>query len=138
MTPPAERSESAQLPNLEGEILQRVRGLISAIVVGIPLGIFLVLWLHAVPPFAVAMGCLVGLAIFAVVATRSDAHDDAADLAWRAAAPDLPPLSDRVILEQSQADMPGPGSRRRAVARSHSDGSDARPSDDPSQGAERT
>lgn len=117
--------------------MQRVRGLVAAILVGIPLGIFLVLWLHAVPEFAVLVVCLLGLAIFAVVATRSDAHDEAADLAWRAAAADLPPVSDRVILEQSQADMAGPGHRRRAAGRSHSDSTDVRPSGDPSQGAER-
>ena len=117
--------------------MQRVRGLFAAVVIGIPLGIFLVLWLHAVPQFAVLMGCLIGLAVFAVVATRSDTHDDAADLAWRAAAADLPPVSDRVILEQSQANMPGPGSRRRPTARAHSDGSDVSPSGEPSQGADR-
>jgi hypothetical protein len=79
--------------------LQRVRGLISGAVVGVSLGVFMILLLHAVVWAAALGGGLVGLAIFAVVATRSDAHEEAADVAWREAASDLPPVSDRVPLE---------------------------------------
>lgn len=79
--------------------MQRVRGLISGAVVGVPLGVFMILLLHAVVWAAALGGGLVGLAIFAVVATRSDAHEEAADAAWQEAASDLPPVSDRVPLE---------------------------------------
>lgn len=79
--------------------MQRVRGLISGAVVGGSLGVFMILLLHAVVWAAALGGGLVGLAIFAVVATRSDAHEEAADVAWREAASDLPPVSDRVPLE---------------------------------------
>jgi hypothetical protein len=59
----------------------------------------MILLLHAVVWAAALGGGLVGLAIFAVVATRSDAHEEAADVDWREAAPDLPPASDSVPLE---------------------------------------
>ncbi len=79
--------------------MQRVRGLIAGTVVGVSLGVFMILLLHAVVWAAALGGGLVALAIFAVVATRSDAHEEAADVAWREAASDLPPVSDRVPLE---------------------------------------
>ena len=79
--------------------MQRVRGLIAGTVVGVSLGVFMILLLHAVVWAAALGGGLVGLAIFAVVATRSDVHEEAADAAWREAASDLPPVSDRVPLE---------------------------------------
>ena len=92
-----------------GEHLQRVRGLVAAAVIGIPLGAFLFVSLHATREIAVLVGSGVGLAIFAVVATGTDARDAAADAAWREAAADLPPASDRVLLQTNQATMPGPG-----------------------------
>jgi hypothetical protein len=99
-------------PVPEGEILQRVRGIIAALAVGAPVTAFLKLWLHAPLEAAVIISLVLGVAIFAIVATRSDAHDDAADAAWREAAPDLPPVSDRVALERDQISMPGPGKPR--------------------------
>ncbi len=100
----------------EGESLQKVRGVMAAILVGVPLALFMVLGptLHAPREIGVVVGVGVGIAIFAVVATRSDAHDDAADAAWREAALDLPPVSDRIILARVQASMPGPGKHRRS------------------------
>jgi hypothetical protein len=96
--------------------LQKVRGLVAAVLVGAPLAAFLMFWLHATREFAGLCVLGIGLAIFAVVATRSDAHDEAADLAWQAAAPDLPPVSDRVALERTQAVMLGP-SKKKATPR---------------------
>jgi hypothetical protein len=55
-----------------------------------------------------------GLAVFSVVVTGTDAHDAAADAAWQAAAADLPPVSDRVALERDQVSMPGPVKPKRA------------------------
>jgi hypothetical protein len=95
-------------PDSEGEILQRVRGIIAATLVGLPLSAFLWFWLHAPIEVAVAISLALGIAIFAIVATRSDAHDEAADVAWREVAPDLPPASDRVAMERDQISMPGP------------------------------
>ncbi|MGD0248544.1 MAG: hypothetical protein ABSB75_05770 [Candidatus Limnocylindrales bacterium] len=99
--------------------MQRVRGLIAALLVGVPLALYLILgpMTHATVWFAVVIAGGVGLAIFTVVATRSDAHDEAADGAWQEAAPDLPPVSDRVALERNQASMPGPENQRKSGAR---------------------
>jgi hypothetical protein len=90
---------------------------VAAVLVSVPLAIFLLLWLHATREFAVLIGCALGLAIFAVVATGTDAHDQAADAAWREAALDLPPVSDRITLERVQASMPGPEKSRRGSGR---------------------
>jgi len=118
--------------------LQRVRGLVAAATVGIPLAVFVTLSLHATREVAVLMGAAVGLAIFAVVATQHDAHDEAADAAWREAAPDLPPVSDRVALERLQADMPGPGKPRKAAVRPRADDDVAQVGGSAGQTAERT
>jgi hypothetical protein len=108
--------------------LQRVRGIIAAFAVGLPLTAFLKLWLHAPLEAAVAISVVLGVAIFAIVATRSDAHDEAADAAWREAAPDLPPVSDRIALERDQISMSGPGKPRVGGKR-------AQPNETASQGA---
>jgi hypothetical protein len=49
---------------------------------------------------------------------------------------DLPPVSDRIILERSQASMPGPGKQRRSAARLPKDGVATQSGDTASQGAE--
>jgi hypothetical protein len=97
-----------------GEAVQRVRGLIAGTLVGVPLGIFMMLWLHAVVQAAALGGAVVGIGVFAVVATRSDAREEAADAAWREAAPDLPPVSDRVALESVKGRLLAPPPRRKA------------------------
>jgi hypothetical protein len=96
--------------------LRRVRGLAAALTVAIPAAMFLLLWMHATREFGLAIACGLGLAIFAVVATGTDPHDAAADAAWQAAAPDLPPVVDRATLERDQASMPGPEKPRRGAA----------------------
>jgi hypothetical protein len=100
--------------------LQKVRGLIAAAVVGMPLWCLLFFSLHATREIAAIAAAGVGLAIFAVVATGTDARDARADAAWREAAPDLPPSSDRIALDRSQATMPGPD-RGRRTGRRHRD-----------------
>lgn len=107
--------------------MQRIRGLAAAAAVGIPLAIFVTMSLHATREIAILIGGIVGLAIFAVVATQHDAHDEAGDAAWREAAMDLPPVSDRVILERMQASMPGPGNGRKAGARARDEAGSTRP-----------
>jgi hypothetical protein len=97
--------------------LQRVQGLIAAILVGVPLALYLWFWLHAALWFVGVIAGGVGAAIFGTVATRSDAHDEAAEAAWRKAAPDLPPVSDRAALERDQASMPGPERQRKRGVR---------------------
>jgi hypothetical protein len=93
--------------------LQRIRGLFVGILVGGGLALFVMVSLHATSLVALAAGGCVGLSVFAVVATRDDASDEAADAAWRAASLDLPPASDRALLERMQASMPGPGQKKR-------------------------
>jgi hypothetical protein len=116
--------------------LQRVRGVIAATLVGVPLGLFVTISLHATHEVALLIGLVVGLAVFAVVATGTDAHDYAADAAWREATVDLPPVSDRIVLERTQASMPGPGKQRRAAARLPKDAEVTQPGEAVSQGAE--
>ncbi len=118
--------------------MQRVRGLIAGSLVGVPLGLFMILWLHALVWAAAIGGGLVGLAIFAVVATRRDVREEAADAAWRDAAPDLPPVSDRVALERVQARLPGPGKSRSASAVAGDESGDANPEDAASHGSHPT
>lgn len=101
--------------------MQRLRGVITGLLVGIPLAAYVrgfslgipyvgsvSLGLHGVPEVAILAGAGIGLAIALVVGTRRDPGEAAADQAWREVAPDLPPFSDRTALEASQADMPGP------------------------------
>lgn len=107
--------------------MQRARGLIAGTLVGVPLAAFMIFWLHAVVEAAALGGGVVGLAIFAVVATRGDTREAAADAAWREAAPDLPPVSDRVVMERQQARLPGPPKRRSSSSRSAIDGRDGDP-----------
>ncbi len=116
--------------------MQRVRGLIAAVLVGAPLGIFVTVTLHATTEVASLLGFVVGLAVFAVVATGTDTHDLAADAAWREAARDLPPVSDRIILERSQVSMPGPGKQRRSPVRVLKDAEATQSVGTASQGAE--
>ena len=97
--------------------MRALQGLGSALVVGSVFCVFLVGLLGANWPFAVGSAVVLGLGIIAVVGTRASAKDLAADAAWRAAAPDLPPVSDRRALEAVQDTIPGPEKvRRRHVA----------------------
>ena len=93
----------------------RVRALVTALLVGVPVALFLLLWMHAMREFGLLVAGIVGLSIYVVVASGTDERDAAADAAWREAAPDLPPVSDRSTMERSQADMPGPEDRRRGA-----------------------
>ena len=95
--------------------MQLLRGLIIGAIIGGLLYGFLIIWLHAIEWLA-APACLgLGLAILAVVGTRRDDKGAALDAAWRAAAPDLPPVSDRVALEQAQTHIPGPSRSRKHI-----------------------
>lgn len=115
--------------------MQRIKGLVAAAVIGVPLGAFLFFSLHASREIAALVGSGVGLAIFAVVATGTDARDAAADEAWRQAAPDLPPASDRITLERNQAAMPGPEKGRRTRPRPGEDSQGVTPTNAVAPGA---
>jgi hypothetical protein len=116
--------------------LQQIRGLIAGVLVGGPLGIFVTVSLHATREVAVLIGLSVGLAIFVVVATGANPRDEVADAAWREAAADLPPASDRIALERSQATMQGPVKQRRTSSRARVDLEGVRPSNAAGQDAE--
>jgi hypothetical protein len=88
--------------------MQKVRGVLVAVLIGVAVFTFVTVWLHAVPVAALIISSAVALAVVLVVTTRTDSNDEAADAAWREAAPDLPPVSDRRALEVAQASMPGP------------------------------
>ncbi len=96
---------------------QVIKGVIAGTVVGVPLAAYLVAMLNALPLFAALAGLGMASAILAVVGTRTAREDAAADLAWRAAAPDLPPASDRRVIEELQVRMAGPESRPARPAR---------------------
>jgi hypothetical protein len=99
--------------------VQQLRGLISGLLVGGLLAGFLMMapWIHAARELALVIGAAVGGTILFVVATGTGPQDEAADAAWRETALDLPPASDRVILERLQASIPGPDKKRKATAR---------------------
>jgi hypothetical protein len=97
--------------------MQRIRGVGAGAAIGVPLAAYVHLQLHGILAVAILVGVCVGLPIALVVGTRSDPRDAAADAAWREAAPDLPPVSDRTALERLQATLPGPGPNRRARVR---------------------
>jgi hypothetical protein len=118
--------------------LQKLRGLAGAAIVGLPLWCLLFFSLHATREIATIAAAGVGLAIFAVVSTGTDARDAEADAAWRDAAPDLPPASDRVALESSQATMPGPDRGKRTGQRRRDERQGAQPGDAATPGAQPT
>lgn len=88
-----------------------LRGFAIGAIVGGLLYAFLILWMHAIDWLAVISSVSLGLSVMAVVGTGRDDAGVAADAAWRAASPDLPPVVDRVAMEQAQARIPGPSDR---------------------------
>jgi hypothetical protein len=80
--------------------MRTLRGLGAALVVSSAFAVFIVVMLGATWLFAILASGAIGLAIVAVVLSRTSEADLAADAAWLAAAPDLPPASDRRALEQ--------------------------------------
>jgi hypothetical protein len=100
--------------------MRGLQALTAAIVLGIPLTLYLVFWLHAVWPFAIGASGVLGIGVFAIVGTRSGEKDLAADAAWLAAAPDLPPASERKTMESAQAHIAGPDEMHRVAAAPHS------------------
>jgi hypothetical protein len=96
--------------------MQLLRGLaVGAIVGGLLYG-FLIMWMHAIDWLAAISSVALALAIMAVVGTGRDERGIAADAAWRAAAPDLPPVMDRVAIERAQVHLPGPRKPGRPAA----------------------
>ena len=89
-----------------------LRGLVSGAILGAILYGFLTIWMHAVEWLAAPASLALGLAILAVEGTRRDDNGAALDAAWRAAAPDLPPVLDRIAMEQAQIRIPGPSKPR--------------------------
>jgi hypothetical protein len=100
--------------------VQRVKGAAVGAMVAVALGILTGVTLHATPLAAIALSAIVGLSVFGVVATRTGPEDYAADAAWRHAAMDLPPVSDRVILERLQASLPGPSPKKKPARKAGS------------------
>jgi hypothetical protein len=93
--------------------MRALKSLGSALIVGVGFSVFLVFMLGANWRFAIGSSVVLGLGIVAVVGTRPSDKDVAADSAWRAAAPDLSPASDRLAMEAAQSSMPGPEKPRR-------------------------
>jgi len=97
--------------------MRALKGLAPALFVSGAFAYFLVVFLGAGWPFAIGSSAVIGLGILAVIWSRPTERDRLADEAWQAAAPDLPPASDRQALELAQEAMPGP-EKKRAGARS--------------------
>jgi hypothetical protein len=100
------------------ESMRALRALGPALLVGGVFAVFLITGLGASWFFAATSGAAIGVGIMAVVASRPTERDRLADQAWRSAAPDLPPASDRRVLEQAQDTMPGP-EKKSAATRGH-------------------
>jgi hypothetical protein len=90
------------------EAMRALRGLGVALIVCATLCVFLVVTMGATWTFAVAAAGVLGLAIVAVVGTRTGPEELLADAAWRAAVPDLPPNTDRLAMAATQVHIPGP------------------------------
>ena len=88
--------------------MQLLRGLVVGAIVGVLLFAFLTMWMHAIDWLAIVSSLTLGLAVMAVVGTGRDDMGVASDAAWRAAAPDLPPVVDRIAMERAQAHLPAP------------------------------
>jgi MFS superfamily sulfate permease-like transporter len=88
--------------------MHRTRALLTGLAVGIVSCLYLLLWMRWSIAISGAMSAVVGLAIASVVGTGHADRRDSADAAWEAAAPDLPPHSERVAMEQSQSNIPAP------------------------------
>jgi hypothetical protein len=100
--------EAAGRQRVEESVKQVLKGLGSAVVVCVPLGLYFHFWMRGTVLFTAFIVGVLGTGILIVVGTRSDEADAAADLAWRAAAPDLPPVSDRRSMEAAQFRRAGP------------------------------
>jgi len=94
-----------------------LRGVVVGAIIGGLLYGFLIVWLHAVEWLAAPAALTLGFAILAMVGTRRNDRGAAQDAAWRAAAPDLPPVSDRAILDR--APIRRLGRPAKAPARAH-------------------
>ena len=88
--------------------MQLLRGVAIGAIVGGLLYAFLSMWMHAIDWLAIVSSLTLGLAVMAVVGTGRDDVGVASDAAWRAAAPDLPPVVDRIAMERAQAHLPAP------------------------------
>lgn len=88
--------------------MSRMRGLVFGVVTGGVAYLFLTLWMRGNSTFDMVLSTVLGVAVFSVVGTGKDERNVLADAAWQAAAPDLPPYSERLVLEHSQTRMPGP------------------------------
>jgi hypothetical protein len=97
--------------------MHRSRSLLSGAIMGVVSYLFLAVWMGGDRNFALVMSTIVGVAIFSVVGTGKDVRGAAADAAWQAAAPDLPPQSERAALERSQTHIPAPEAPERVAAR---------------------
>ncbi len=86
--------------------MRALQGFAAALVVASVFGTFMVVFLGASWLFALIASGAIAIGILAVVLTRTSERDVAADAAWVAASPDLPPASDRRALERSQIPVP--------------------------------
>ncbi len=92
--------------------MRTLKGFGAALTVSSVFTVWLVVMLGASWLFAMIGSGIVGLSILAVVLTGTTERDIAADAAWLAAAPDLPPASDRRRLERGPAPAPAPRASR--------------------------
>jgi hypothetical protein len=81
---------------------------------GVVLFLYLAGWMRGDVRLSLVLSSMVAIAIASVVGTAKDSHNAAADAEWLAAAPDLPPFSERTNLERSQAHMAPPRKARSA------------------------
>ncbi len=73
--------------------MERLRAVVVATVTAVAALAFLTFWMHAPDFVAAAASAALFVGVLAAAGDRGDARTNAADAAWREAAPDLPPAS---------------------------------------------
>ncbi len=94
--------------------MHRTRALATGAVMGVVAFLYLAGWMRGDVLLSLVLSLMVAIAIASVVGTAKDTHNAAADAEWLAAAPDLPPFSERTSLERSQAHIAAPRKARAA------------------------
>lgn len=95
-------------------MIQSLRFLFGALVVGAVAFLFLFLWMRTSPIVGLAIAAALGVLVLAISGVGSETRNARADQAWIEAAPDLPPHSERVTMEREQGSYQGPERRRAA------------------------
>ncbi len=85
-----------------------MRMVVVAVAIGLAMFAFLTYWMRGSEIFTLPASIFIGAGVLAVMGTQNDDAAGAADRAWREAAPDLPPVSDRSKTASLEATITAP------------------------------